>query len=458
MRNTARIPVVFLLSLFLTPCLMTPAIAQQRRPNLIVILVDDLGYGDIGCYGSKLNPTPEIDKLAKRGLLCHDFHSNGPMCSPTRAALLTGCYQQRFGRDFDNALGPNPAKEPGLPLAAVTLAEVLDKAGYSTGLFGKWHLGFKPPLTPKNQGFHEFRGLMSGDGDHHTQIDRLGAKDWWFNDDIQMESGYTTDLITDHSIRFMEQHRDKPFFLYMAHLAIHFPWQGPTDPPQRRDGTSYNKEKWGIIPDHKNVAPHVKGMVQSLDHSVGKLMAALDRLKLSDDTLVVFTSDNGGYLNYSDGGFERISSNGPFKGQKGEVHEGGHRVAGLFVWPGRIAAGQVTDETVMTMDLFPTFVRLAQAELPRQQKLDGIDLAPLLFEQKTLPKRNLYWRKGDQCAVRQGNWKLNHSDRQKPLLYDLTQDPGESKDLAAEHQGLIRDMITAYDVWEADVNRGFAAN
>lgn len=446
------------LGMFATLDCRCDAADDSRVPNFVVILVDDLGYGDLGCYGNTVNKTPEIDRLAARGLRCRDFHSNGPMCSPTRAAFLTGCYQQRFGKDFDHALGPDPAREPGLPLDAVTLAEVLARTGYATGLFGKWHLGFKPPLTPKNQGFHEFRGLLSGDGDYHTRIDRLGEKDWWVDDEIKMESGYTTDLITNHSIDFIERHRDKPFFLYMAHLAIHFPWQGPNDPPQRAEGTNYNKEKWGIIPDHKNVAPHVKAMVESLDQSVGRVMATLEKLNLADQTLVVFTSDNGGYLNYADGGFERISSNGPFKGQKGDVHEGGHRVPGIFVWPSRIAAGQVTDETVMTMDLFPTFARLAKARLPDEQRLDGVDLGPLLFEQKKLLQRNLCWRKGDMGAIRRGDWKVNLSDRTKPQLFHLGQDPGESTNKASEQAGLVKYLMSAYDKWESDVNGGFRSN
>ncbi len=428
---------------------------ERRAPNFVVILVDDLGYGDVGCYGSQVNKTPEIDQLARRGLRCTDFHSNGPMCSPTRAALLTGCYQQRFGKEFDFALGPEEGRDPGLPLEAVTLAEVLRQSGYATGLFGKWHLGFKPPQTPVNQGFDEFRGLLSGDGDHHTHIDRRGKKDWWWNDDLKMQSGYTTDLITDHSIDFIERHRNRPFFLYLAHLAIHFPWQGPSDPPHRVEGTNYGDDKWGIIPNRKNVAPHVKAMVEAVDRSVGRVMSTLEKLNLAENTLVVFTSDNGGYLDYASGGFENISSNGPFKGQKGDVHEGGHRVPAIFVWPGKIAAGTVTDQTLLTMDLFPTFTRLAGAKLPTGQKRDGVDLAPLLFEQTAFAERTLFWRKGDLRAVRRGKWKLNLSDRRSPALYTLDKDPGETTNLAADHEDLVKNLTSAYDAWEADVNGGY---
>ena len=443
-----------LLGIYTGIAVLPAAAKEPGRPNFVIILVDDLGYGDVGCYGGTLSKTPNVNRLAKGGLRCTDFHSNGPMCSPTRAALLTGCYQQRFGRKFDSALGPGASRENGLPQEAVTLAEVLKRSGYATGIFGKWHLGYKPPLLPINQGFDEFRGLASGDGDHHTHISREGLKDWWLNNEIKMEKGYTTDLLTGYSVDFIERHSEQPFFLYLAHLAIHFPWQGPDDPPHRVEGTNYARDKWGIIPNRANVAPHVKAMVESVDRSVGRVIAALEKLKLAENTLVVFTSDNGGYLNYA-GGFENISSNGPLKGQKGSVDEGGHRVPAIFYWPGRITEGQVTEETAMTMDLFPTCAALAGVELPRHQKLDGVDLAPLLFEQRPLSKRTLFWRKGEGRAVRRGRWKLNLSNRQRPSLYNLAKDLGETTNLAAKNAKLVRELIAAYDSWEADVNSGF---
>ena len=444
--------VVVVLSLF-NP--WTACAERTSRPNFVIILVDDLGYGDIGCYGSSHNETPNIDRLAATGLRCTDFHSNGPMCSPTRAALLTGCYQQRFGRRFESALSPGRSRELGLPLEAVTLAEVLKSSRYVTGMFGKWHLGYKPPLMPADQGFDEFRGLVSGDGDHHTQIDRSGNQDWWKNNDIHMERGYTTDLVTNHSVDFIQRHRSHPFFLYVAHLAIHFPWQGPHDPPHRVEGTDYTNDKWGIVPDRKNVAPHVKAMVEAVDRSVGRIISILDDLQLTESTLVVFASDNGGYLKYASGGFENISSNGPLKGQKGGVDEGGHRVPGIFSWPGRIRAGQVTDQTVLTIDLYPTFARLAGATLPEKQTSDGVDLAPLLLHQQPLAERAVCWRIGDRGAVRKGPWKLNLSNRDDPQLYNLTVDLGETTDVADQRPDLVTSLTAAYDKWEADVSGGF---
>ena len=428
--------------------------AAGIKPNIVIILVDDLGYGDLACYGNRTNKTPHIAGLARNGLKFTDFHSNGPMCSPTRAALLTGCYQQRFGPEFDSALGPGPDRRRGLPLKAVTMAEVLKQSGYATGMFGKWHLGYQPPLLPANQGFDEFRGLVSGDGDHHTQVSRDGLEDWWRNNRLERDQGYTTELLTDYSVDFLKRRAERPFFLYLAHLAIHFPWQGPHDPPHRKPGVDYARDKWGIIPNRGNVAPHVRAMIEAVDRSVGRVMQTLERLKLTDNTLVVLTSDNGGYLRY-DGGFENISSNGALKGQKGGVDEGGHRVPAIFHWPGKISAGRVTHQTVMTMDLLPTCARLAGAALPSGQKLDGVDLAPLLFDGQKLAPRTLFWRKRNLRAVRRGEWKLNLSERQRPRLYNLAEDVAETTNRAAQQVELVRELLSAYDIWEADVNRGF---
>jgi hypothetical protein len=211
----------------------------SRQPNFVLILADDLGYGDIGCYGNTRNKTPHLDQLAREGMRFTDFHSNGPMCSPTRAALLTGQYQHRFGRDFETALSAKARPRPGLPVQAVTLPEALKQAGYATGMFGKWHLGYEQPHLPTQHGFDEFRGLLTGDGDHHSHIDRSGNEDWWHDERIEMESGYTADLVTKHSIDFIGRHTGQPFFLYVSHLAIHFPWQGPDESGHRVRGQDY---------------------------------------------------------------------------------------------------------------------------------------------------------------------------------------------------------------------------
>ncbi|MCK5456694.1 MAG: sulfatase-like hydrolase/transferase, partial [Melioribacteraceae bacterium] len=266
---------LFLLIFTLSECTSNE---DYPKPNIVFIMIDDLGYGDIGCYGSKINSTPNIDRLAAGGILLTDFHTNGPMCSPTRASLLTGMYQHRFGKKFERAISGKTDFDDGLPQEAVTIAEVLKDAGYNTGMYGKWHLGYHEPFLPTNQGFDEFIGLGAGDGDHHSHIDRWGRKDWWYNDKLKMEKGYSTELITEHSIEFIKRHKDKPFFLYVSHLAVHFPWQGPSDPPHRVEGKDYTNDKWGIIPNKNNVSPHVKAMVESVDSGVGMIMKTLSSL------------------------------------------------------------------------------------------------------------------------------------------------------------------------------------
>ncbi|MDF1737954.1 MAG: sulfatase [Verrucomicrobiales bacterium] len=427
------------------------AAAEEKRPNIVLIMADDLGYGDVGCYGSTVNRTPHIDQLAAGGLRLTDFHTNGPMCSPTRAAMLTGQYQSRFGRRFEAALsGAN--HDPGLPPAAVTIAEVLRAKGYATGMFGKWHLGYESPYLPTDQGFDEFRGLVSGDGDFHTRVDRSGNPDWWRNKTLSEEpGGYTTDLITKDSVTFIENHRDEPFFLYVPHLAIHFPWQGPEDPPHREVGKDYQKDKWGIIPDRSNVSPHVTAMVESLDRSVGEIIAALEKNDLTRNTLVIFTSDNGGYRDYA-GGFENISEMGPLRGQKATLYEGGHRVPAIFSWPGTIAPA-VSDELVMTFDLFPTFIELAGIPVDSEKPFDGTNLTGLIFEEEPLAPRRFFWRMRADKAVREGQWKLVQRGKRPVELYHLGNDIGETTNLAASEPELVGRLLGELAKWEADVDR-----
>ncbi len=436
------LPAIFVLLMVGGACAAPP-------PNIVLIMADDLGYGDLGCYGSRLSRTPHIDALAEGGLRFTDFHSSGPMCSPTRAATLTGLYQQRFGLRFDSALSGVNDRETGLPLAAVTVAEVLKQRGYATACFGKWHLGYQPPFLPLSQGFDEFRGLGSGDGDFHTHIDRSGNEDWWRGNELKAEKGYTTYLLTRYSVDFIRRHRERPFFLYAPHLAIHFPWQGPDDPPHRTKGKSWHKDKWGVIPDRGNVGPHVKAMIESMDQSVGETMAALRQWGLVKNTLVILTSDNGGYLTYGKD-FRNISSNGPLRGQKGQLYEGGHRVPFIASWPGRIAPG-TTDETAHSTDLFATFVRLSGGG-GVGHACDGVDLSPLLFEGESLSERMLFWRKGAERAVRSGRWKLREAGN-KAELYDLSADLGETRNLAAGNPELVERLRKAWRDWEADVNQ-----
>ncbi|WP_236980331.1 sulfatase-like hydrolase/transferase [Membranihabitans maritimus] len=426
---------VFFFSISVSSC--SDPNSGKDVPNIIVFMIDDLGYGDIGAYNDSIDYTPHIDSLAIEGMMWTDFHSNGPMCSPTRAAFLTGQYQYRFGKRFEHALSAR-RKDSGLPDTVVTIADVLKRKGYKTGMFGKWHLGIEEPYLPNNYGFDIFQGLLSGDGDHHTHINRWGMEDWWSNKKLDMNQEYSVDRITKGTVQFIKENNNDPFFLYVSHLAIHFPWQGPGDPTHRMRGGDYTDDKWGIIPDKTNVRPHVEDMIKAVDESVGEIMASLKSQLLDKNTIVIFTSDNGGYRHY-DYRFFNISNNGPLRGQKAEVLEGGHRVPFIIWWPDKIDPGEKTFELGMSMDLFPTLAAIVEAELP-EYGTDGIDLSPVLFEKgKTMENRTVFWKMGDDWAVREGKWKLINMEGKKSL-YNLQEDIGESND-KIDTQPVKRDLL-----------------
>jgi len=410
----------------------------KDRPNIILIMADDLGYGDVGCYGNKTIKTPHIDALAREGMRFTDFHSNGPMCSPTRAALLTGRYQQRCGIEgvlsWDHDLGMAPEQ--------VTFAEVLKTRGYAVAVFGKWHVGYVGNFGPIGQGFDTFVGYSGGCLDYHSHIDRLGNPDWWKDDKLVAEEGYVTDLLTDHGVEFIEKNKDKPFCLYVPHLAVHFPYQGRNDKADRTIGKAWHDLKRGSRKDRKAA---YKEMVEALDDGVGKIVAAVRRLGLDKRTLVIFISDNGAYNN--------VGSNGPLAGQKGRLLEGGHRVPGIAWWPGKIKAGSVTDQTVMTMDIFPTMVAMSGATLPDGLRLDGVSLLPLLLEGKDLPQRTLYWRHRKEWAIRKGPWKLLATG-QDLHLFNLDEDISEQNNLADARPEMVKAMHAEFLKWEKDVTAG----
>ncbi|MEM7313778.1 MAG: sulfatase-like hydrolase/transferase [Planctomycetota bacterium] len=426
-------------------CFCLELCAADAPPNVIFIVADDLGYGDLACYGSSTNKTPHIDELAQQGVRFTDFHSSGPMCTPTRVSILTGQYQQRFGAVFDGPLSGESQRHLGLPTSAVTVAEHVKRKGYATACFGKWHLGFRPPTQPTDQGFDEFRGLLAGDGDHHSHIDRYGNEDWWHNDQIAMESGYTADLLTRYSIEFIHRNRERPFFLYLPHLAIHFPWQGPNDPAHRESGKDYKQDKWGVIPNRSDVRPHIQAMVESIDDSTGRILAELRRLELTDRTVVIFTSDNGGYLTYGRE-FKNISSNGRLRGQKGELYEGGHRVPLIVSCPTRISPA-VSDSLTHSNDFLPTICSLAGID---SVESDGVDLSPLLFEKKKLDERTLYWRAGKEWAVRRGKWKLVY-EQGRQELFNLHDDVGEQSDQRSKQPEFAKQLADDWRRWDESI-------
>lgn len=437
---------------------------DNNKLNIVIILADDLGYGDLGGYFGGKARTPHLNRLAQEGMLFTDFHSNGPMCSPTRAALMTGRYQQRLGIERalptdweDRGIGSDENKN------VITIAEYLKKEGYKTGVFGKWHLGKHPSANPTLHGFDEFRGLTCGCGDYFSKIDRNGFKDWWHNKELSFQEGYATDVITNNSVKFIEANKNEPFFLYVAYNAIHFPWQTAEDYNLeiRREGEDFTS----IYPGHKSkLGPHkpkqipnvLYKMIEDLDKGVDHIMNSIREQGLDQNTLVFFTSDNGGYLSYAGEVWPQVGSNGILRGQKGQVYEGGHRVPAIVWWPEKIAPLSVCSETVLSFDILPTILDILEIPFPEKDspnRIDGISLRPLLIENKKINFRTLYWRMANQKAVRSGDWKLifnNQSDDYE--LYNLKNDIGETNNIASKYPDMVHQLKLKLEVWEEEVD------
>jgi len=421
------------------------AVGQSTLPpNIVLIVVDDLGYGDLGIYGNKIHQTPNMDLLAVEGMIFTDFHTNGAVCSPTRAALMTGQYQQRS--DIEYAIGF--VMDEGLSFEKTTVAELLKEAGYVSGVFGKWHLGHVTNYGPNDHGFEQSR-VSNNTPDYHTHISRVGEYDWFENQEIKQESGYLTDLVTEHSVRFIHEKKDDPFFLFISHIAVHFPFQGPDDPAHRTAGKIWHDSRFGPLPESQYRRAY-KDMLEAVDKSVGKVVATLEDLELRNNTFIFVTSDNGAY--------HWVGSNYPFRGEKGELFEGGHRVPAFANWPGRVPAGTITNEIVMTMDLAPTFLSLAGLSYPTDDPFDGVDLGPVLFEEKNLDERLLFWRFNNPYvntkayAVRNGGWKymVYENDR---FLFNLDMDKTESNNLIEHYPSIVEEMEIAYKQWVNKVEK-----
>src|SRR5262247_3074201 len=411
------------------------AFAQSaRKPNVIFILVDDMGYADLSSYGSKDIRTPNIDRLAKEGVKLTQCYSNGPVCTPTRAAFITGRYQQRVGLEW--ALGPG-VKEPGLPVEETSIARMLKNNGYATALLGKWHLGYKPEFSPNAHGFDDFFGILSGNVDHYSHKENNGEHDLREQDRETFVEGYLTDHIARRSVDFITRQKDKPFFLYLAFNAVHWPFQRPNRPDMVR-----TRETWfdGTRADYIE-------MMQSLDRGVGQVLNTLDQLGLAKDTLVVFTSDNGG---------ERLSDMGPYFNTKGTLWEGGIHVPGLARWPAALPKGRVSNQVAITMDWTATILAAAGAQPERQ--LDGVNLAPILQGKQAAQERTLCWRIDRagfrQQAIRSGKWKLvTQPTSVNLLLFDLERDPSERRNLFYEQQAKAVELRGKLAEWDKEMNQ-----
>lgn len=406
----------------------------QAQPNIILIMADDLGYGDIGCYGSSYIQTPVLDKMAAEGIKFTDFHSNGSVCTPTRAALMTGNYQQRAG--LEGVIYVKKEKRIyGLATEQITLAEVFKKGGYTTGMFGKWHLGYQPEYNPTQQGFDTFYGYVSGNVDYISHRDGINIFDWWRNTELCYDKGYVTDLITDEALNFMEVNKESPFFLYLPHEAPHFPYQGRNDKADRLPGQDF--EDKGSRKDRKAA---YKEMVEAMDENIGRVFDKLKKLQLDTNTVVLFCSDNGA---------TKEGSNGGLNGFKSSLFEGGHRVPAIAWYPSKIKAG-TSDHTILSMDLLPTLAGIAAIEL--EQNVDGEDFSEVLLRQDKKKPRKSFWRYRNQWVAREGDWKyLKIKDRE--YLFNLEEDLGEQHDVKSEHPEKLQYLKTILAAWEKEMSQ-----
>lgn len=441
---------ILLVATYLACTAWAHAAEKAPRPNVILVLVDDLGYADIGCMGCKDIKTPNIDRLASEGVKLTEFYSNAPVCTPTRAGLMTGRWQQRVGLEW--AMGYTaeqyrrvgdrwePVEDkhaPGLPPARSVLARLLRGAGYATGAFGKWHLGFRPEFNPLRHGFDEYFGVLTGHADYYTYRYFDGTYTLRENDREGEAKGYLTDLLNQRAVSFIERNRDRPFFVYLPHLAVHFPFQVPDNP--RQVLTKENAQ------DGRREA-YAK-MLERVDDGVGMMLHALQKHRLADNTLMIFTSDNGGY---------KLSDNSPLFHHKSSLWEGGVRVPCLMRWPAVLPAGQVSRQAGITMDLTATILAAAGANLSGEQPLDGRDLVPMLTGKAKEVERTFCWRidRSDrkQKAIRHGHWKYV-KDGWIEFLFDLEDDVSERRNLAYRHPEIVADLRQRLADWEADVDR-----
>jgi arylsulfatase A-like enzyme len=437
----------FSLACVVLPC---PLVAQSpTKPNVILILMDDLGYGDLGSYGASDVRTPNIDRLAREGVKFTESYASGAVCSATRAALITGRYQARVGLEW--VLGPFSDTAHGLPVRGASLPALLKKSGYATGLIGKWHLGYRPEQQPNAHGFDEFFGFLGGHLDYYTHTDGR-RHDLYENGKEVEEPGYITDVFTTRAVDFVNRHAAQPFFLEVAYNATHMPFEPPPDSLGNHRQAAQTE-----MPGDRNGSTredYVR-MLERADEGVGKLLSALESRGIAKNTLVIFTDDNGG---------EWLSRNEPFTRRKGTLWEGGIRVPLIMSWPGRIPAGKVSSQIAMTMDVTATVLAAAGASANPLYPLDGIDLTPIARGQSPSVTRDVFWRiplpGRRQSAVRSDHWKLvidemapsfGFSPAAQVYLFDLSTDPAERTDLAASHSTLVAELRAKIQAWERDV-------
>jgi arylsulfatase A-like enzyme len=419
-----------------------PKLGAQERPNVLFILADDLGYGDLSCYGRPDYETPALDRLAAQGMRFTSAYSAGAVCTPTRCALITGRYPQRLAVGLQEPLSVS-SPEVGIPAGHPTLSSLMREAGYETALIGKWHLGWRPEFHPNRHGYDQFFGCLSGAVDYFTHLapDAAAAAgeeappDLWENTERVVREGYLTELFTDRAVEYVARARDKPFFLSLHYTAPHSPWEGPADAH--------------VAHDEHGIGPMLEGgslrafatMMQSLDAGIARVLDALERARagrVARNTLVIFTSDNGG---------ERFSFNWPFSFAKGSLFEGGLRVPAIVRWPGVVPMNRTTDQAAITMDWSATILAAAGATpAAADRPLDGEDLLPVCTGERAPYDRTLFWRTRTQAAARVGNWKYVSAGGAEHL-YDLGVDLGEKVDLRMRRSDVLDRLRTQHRAW-----------
>ena len=431
--------------LFLLAAGALAAAAEPRRPNVVIFFMDDVGYADLHIDGAKDARTPHVDRLAREGVRLSQCYAAAPLCTPTRAAFMTGRYQHRIG--LEDVLAP--AKKNmhlGLPSSQPTLPRALKNAGYATGLFGKWHLGSEPEFLPNRHGFDEFFGFLGGALDYYSHLGVDGKPGLFDNDKPVKAEGYLTDEITTRAISFIERHADEPFFVDVAYNATHWPFHAPDlkEKPAHPPGAPAEVARaWAAGGTREEYVQ----MLQRADEGIGRILATLARLQLTNDTLVIFTSDNGG---------EWLSHMGPLFHRKDSLWEGGLRVPCILRWPGHLPARHSSAQAAITMDLTATIMAAAQEAPPASHPLDGVNLVPLLQKNSRAVDRTFYWlgpQAGSlQKAIRDGRWKyINDLAMSAGMLFDVLADPGERHEVGARYPNVLKDLKAKHTQWEATI-------
>jgi arylsulfatase A-like enzyme len=414
--------------------------AQRARPNVLFILADDLGYGDLSGYGRPDYQTPVLDRLARDGIRFMSAYAAAPLCTPTRCAFHTGRYPQRLPVGLEEPLKRTSPPDVGLPPAEPTISSLLRSNAYDTALVGKWHLGWKPEFGPNRHGYDEFFGILSGAADYftHSSPDAPGSgsgsrRDLWENLTPIERVGYLTDLLSDKAVEYITRPHAKPFYLSLHYTAPHAPWEGPEDA-----AIGHTEHGPGPMTDGGSLKIYAS-MMKSMDGGIGRVLDALERAGLASNTLVIFTSDNGG---------ERYSFNWPFSFQKGFLWEGGLRVPAIVRWPGIVPAGRSTDQAAITMDWTATILGVSGTPPAPGHPLDGENLLPICTGERSPYDRTLFWRTRNRDAARHGKWKyLQDSGTER--LFDLSIDPGEKTDLKARHADVFADIRQRHLAWNA---------